>query len=291
MARILRADQIPESAAPAEVFAAGVILEEFDEIGASDNGALNGANSTSARTPEEALSQDIVKAAELQAEEILARARREADRCVEAAKAEAQEKSERVREQMQEKVEQAFQNARSEGYQKGFSQGEQTAIQETKAEFDQLLQTLQRAVSDTEPFKEKLIAQSEAEILELVLVISTKIVGFELSIRPQLILDVVKHGIELLKNKQEMLIRVSPGDIKTVRKYRPELLEQIEGINQIYITGDENLIAGECLIETKSNLVDSTWRRKISAAAEMVWNLYNNTADKANAHTTGEMVN
>ena len=59
-----------------------------------------------------------------------------------------------------------------------------------------------------------------------------------------------------------------------MREYRPQLLEQVEGIGTLNFVPDETLIIGECRLENRSNLIDSTWREKLSNAAETVWTLY-----------------
>ena len=314
MARVIHIDQIPKSAIQAEVASLDIMLEDFDIPHTNGNGFArtvgvpgtngNGFAGTAdipLEPPEKTLAENIVKAAELQAQEIITRAKNQADGALEKAEAtlgsaqadadrivaDAQVEATQLQEQANFEIDQAFQRAQSEGYEGGFTEGQKLAIKERNAEIDQLTQTLQDAINEVATFEEKLAPQYEAEILELVLVLATKIVGFELSIQPNLIFEVVKSGIELLKDKRELTIHLSPGDLELVRKYRPELLEQIEGIGQIYLTADENLIVGECLIENKSNFVDSTWRRKISHAAETVWALHNQQTASAEGEIIG----
>jgi flagellar assembly protein FliH len=286
MGRVLRADQIPESVARAEGLGVGVAFEDFD-AGAGGDNLFSESEFSPEASSRRALSENIIRAAELQAKEIIQRAKRRSDKKLEEADAElarARAEAKRMLEEAETESAGIYDRARQEGYEKGAAQGQKAAFEERTAELDQLVGALQKLIDEIPPFREKLIVQSEAEVLELVLVIATKIVGFELSIRPDLILEVVKSGIELLKNKREISIRLSPADIALVKELRAELLEEF---HQIHLTVDESLIAGECLIENKTNLVDSTWRRKISNAAEMVWELYN----KRTAASQNEMTN
>ena len=71
MARVLRADQVPKSATPFEpVGSNDVVLEDFDTSGAG-NGFSRTSGASARSSPGGSLADNIIKAAELQAEEIL----------------------------------------------------------------------------------------------------------------------------------------------------------------------------------------------------------------------------
>ena len=283
MGRILRADEIPSSALRV---GSRITFEDFDD-GGNRGDAGNVGRRTAAEQSQSALAENIIKAAEFQAEELINRAKRQAEKQLEIAHAElnrAKAEAERILVDAKTESAQLRERVLQEAHQQGYEKGQTLAITERNAEIDQILATLQRGLDGIPKFRQKLIAQSEAEVLELILVIATKVVGFELSIRPELILEVVQAGINLLKDKHEITLRLSPTDFERVKVYRPQLLAQIDGARNIYLQADENLITGECLIENKSNLIDSTWRRKISNAAEMVWELYNQRTTASQEH-------
>jgi len=285
MARVLHADQFSKSIASTKVNNASFMLEDFDLSDEAEPGLSADEAVPSQSSQEEVLADNIIKAAEFQAEELLTRTKNQADKLLEKAKIEldkakaeaekiiqdAQTGAIQIGKQAEQEAEQRIQKAVDTGFQQGLTQGQETASDE----LNKLFQVLQNLTKELDLFKEKILSESEAEILELVLVLSTKIVGFELSVKPDLILKVIQSGIKLLKDKRELTIRLNSDDLELVKKYRSALLRCIEETEKIYLTADEDLMPGECLIENKSNLVDSRWRRKISNAAETVWELYN----------------
>jgi len=288
MARVIRADQVPSKSftkiESTETFETDFALEQpFVEPAStlSTNSESNPADDTSD------LSSNILAEAQLRAEAIITNAEQKASKLqsqaaslLESANSEAeqiirqaQSNSTQLLADAQMEVEQQFQGAQQSGYQEGLNAGQETSIQNT----DQLSDILQQVAKSLEDFKTQLVTQYEAEILEFVMVISTKIVGFELTINPNVIVEVVKEGLTHLKDKTEIFIHLNPDDLVLMKQYRPQLLEQIEGVGQLHLVADENLILGECRIENKSNLIDSTWREKLSNAAEVIWKLYHTT--------------
>jgi len=288
MARVIRADQVPSKSftkiESTETFETDFASEQpFVESTRtlSTNSESNPADDTSG------LSSNILAEAQLRAEAIITNAEQKASKLqsqaaslLESANSEAeqiirqaQSDSTQLLADAQMEVEQQFQGAQQSGYQEGLKTGQETSIQNTA----QLSDILQQIAESLEDFKTQLVTQYEAEILEFVMVISTKIVGFELTINPNVIVEVVKEGLTHLKDKTEIFIHLNPDDLVLMKQYRPQLLEQIEGVGQLHLVADENLILGECRIENKSNLIDSTWREKLSNAAEVIWNLYHTT--------------
>jgi len=286
MARVIRADQVPSKSftkiESTETFETDFALEQpFVESTPTSDSGSNPADDSSN------LSSNILEEAQLRAEAIISNAEQKASKLqsqaaslLDSAHSEAEQiiqqaesDSTQLLSDTQIEVEQQFQAAQQSGYQEGLQTGQDAAIQNT----DQLSYTLQQIAESLESFKTQLVTQYEAEILEFVMVISTKIVGFELTINPNVIVEVVKEGLTHLKDKTEIFIHLNPDDLGLMKQYRPQLLEQIEGVGKLHFVADENLILGECRIENKSNLIDSTWREKLSNAAEAIWKLYHTT--------------
>ena len=287
MARVIRADQVSSKSftkiEATDTFDTDFALEEPfvepvpSQTIQSESNLTDDTGSLSSNILEEAQlrANSIIDNAEQranklqrQAESMLESATSQAEQIIQQAKSD----SSQILTETQTKVEQQFKMAQESGHEQGLQIGQETVIENT----DQLSHTLQKVAESLEHFKTQLVTQYEAEILEFVMVISTKIVGFELTINPKVIVEVVKEGLSYLKDKTEIFLYLNPEDLVLMRQYRPKLLEQIEGIGQLHFLSDENLILGECRIENKSNLIDSTWREKLSNAAEAIWKLYHN---------------
>ena len=278
MARVLRADQVTSGS--------------FEKIEAVDTDFALEQAIPSARdhlgnnrpNDETGLSQNIVKEAQLRADALIDNAEQRATKLqnqaeleLEAAKTQAETMLQQAEAdanqlltQAQAEIEQQLQTAQQSGFEQGLQAGQQAVVQQT----EQLTDTLQQAIVELSAFKTQLVTQYEAEILEFVMVVATKIVGFELTVNPKIIVEVVRDGLTHLKDKSEISLYLNPDDLALMREYRPQLLEQVEGIGTLNFVPDETLIIGECRLENRSNLIDSTWREKLSNAAETVWTLY-----------------
>ena len=130
-------------------------------------------------------------------------------------------------------------------------------------------------INEITEFRSGLTEKFEEELLEFVIVTSTKIVGLELSVSPDIIVDIVKNGLKMMEDKSQILIFLNSEDLDRVKTFRSDLLAQYEETQQIQLSVDDNLGLGELRIDNGSNLVDITWQTKVSNAVENIWQIYN----------------
>ena len=63
--------------------------------------------------------------------------------------------------------------------------------------------------------------------------------------------------------KEKVVVRVHPNDLKTVREHRSEWLSMLEGTRSLEIVEDERISAGGCLVETEAGNVEAQIERQI----------------------------
>ena len=134
---------------------------------------------------------------------------------------------------------------------------------------------MQNLINEITEFRSRLTEQFEEELLEFVIVTSTKIVGLELSVKPDIIVDIVKSGLKMMEEKSQVLIYLNSEDLDRVKTFRSDLLEQYEETQHIQLSADDKLGLGELRLDNGSNLIDITWQTKVSNAVENIWQVYN----------------
>ena len=171
----------------------------------------------------------------------------------------------------QTQIEHNLQTAIEEGRAQGLEESRDSIVEQTSF----LSQTLQNLINEITEFRSSLTEQFEEELLEFVIVTSTKIVGLELSVKPDIIVDIVKSGLKMMEEKSQVLIYLNSEDLDRVKNFRADLREQYEEMQQIQLSADDKLGLGELRLDNGSNLIDITWQTKVSNAVENIWQVYN----------------
>ena len=146
--------------------------------------------------------------------------------------------------------------AKDEAYEKGRLDAEQDfklEIEKIKSEYASLMALFQNAVNQLIDKREKIWQESEPEIIKLILTISSKMVGEEISNHGKDVIKyVVKEALSHVSGKKIVAVRLSPDDAKKIN-----LLEEMKWADtNIKILEDGAITSGGCVIETDFGSVD-----------------------------------
>jgi len=101
-------------------------------------------------------------------------------------------------------------------------------------------------------------------ILPLAMKAAKRIVGRELELKPDSIVDIVLQGIKPVKEAQRIKIFVAKDDLKHLEEKKPEIKQQLEHAEMFAIEEREDLAQGDCIIETEGGIINATlenqWR-------------------------------
>jgi flagellar assembly protein FliH len=111
-----------------------------------------------------------------------------------------------------------------EAYEKGFEAGEKAgfAMGENKALV--LIEKLESVIRDLTEFRERLIKETEPELLELAVDIAKKIVLKELTINPDEIVNITKEAMMKLERTGQITIKINPSLYDLFMKHKPDLI-------------------------------------------------------------------
>ncbi|MBN1960807.1 MAG: flagellar assembly protein FliH [Deltaproteobacteria bacterium] len=166
-------------------------------------------------------------------------ARSEGQLIRERAEAEATE----IREQAQQDAHELKEQARNEGYKEGCDKG--------AAELSQIVAESSRRLQQIEE-------QAIAQLRDLALTIARKIIGCELELRPEVVVDIIKQALsDKARQRRELVLRVNPDDLAVVREHRAELLEVLSRAKEIAIREDPNVARYGVVIETDAGIIDA----------------------------------
>ena len=146
-------------------------------------------------------------------------------------------------------------------YQRGMSEGQRRSEDFLRSELAEKLQAEQQRVerlmsSATEQLS-VLYRSSEDAIVKFAFGIAERVIRREVSLDRTMVLEQIKEGVRRVLGVETVKIRVHPGDLPLVREHKGVIQASGDSIREIIVEGDENLEAGDCIIESEMGNIDA----------------------------------
>jgi flagellar assembly protein FliH len=172
----------------------------------------------------------------------------------------------------------AGKRALSENYEKGkaegFAAGEKSGYDKAKAVFDAEIaknkETLAKYIKQMEDTKKTMINDLEHILLRFCVELTKKIVSCELTTNKEIITATIKRALAMIADRENIVIRVSPGDMETASGDKDFLSSVTERLENVRIEEDARIGKGGCIIESNSGLVDARLGVQIEEVDELV---------------------
>ena len=203
--------------------------EECETISNDDNNVVD----------EEEYANSIVEDAKQMYLKIIEEANAEARRTMEAAEEEARS---------------LLSSSREEGYKEGYESG----YLEGKNEAQSIIDEASEIKTFLDMRRESLYREAEEQIVDLVLSISKKVIGQELSQNRETLLSLVNQALQKCAFKNKLVLKISPLDYDFIKENKYRICKMVEGISDIDIVSDLSLPQGSCIIETPSGEINSS---------------------------------
>jgi flagellar assembly protein FliH len=197
---------------------------------------------------------DVRKAkeeAEVEAEQILDNARAEVDRIMEEAKRQAEEI-----------LAEAKRNAYGEGREEGFKEGQE--------EVTRLVERLHAMLNAASDKRQELLNNTEKQIVDLVLLISRKVVKVISESEKKVVNENVKQALEKVKGETEITIKVNTQDLNLTTRNKKQFIGAVESLEQVTIEEDNRVEPGGCVIETSFGDIDAHIQTQLDIIEERI---------------------
>ena len=167
---------------------------------------------------------------------------------------EARSQADDIREKAQSEAEALITNAREEAEalrtqarEEGYAQGRDEGAKE-----------LSEMVAKSSLRLGQIETQLVAQVKDLALGIARKILGRELSTRPEAVVELVKEALaEKARQRREISLRVNPEDMAIIREHRSALIEVLSRAKEISIREDPDVARFGVVIETDAGTIDA----------------------------------
>jgi flagellar assembly protein FliH len=179
-------------------------------------------------------------------------------------KREAEDDSERIVAEAREKAKQieenalaAFEDERKEAEERGRLAGREAGFTEGKEEVSRLVGRTQTVLERAQDKRAEILAETEQQIIDLVLLISRKVIKVISENQRGVIISNVVQALRKVKDRGNIIIKVNIMDLKLTTEHTKDFIEKVEGVKSLQIVEDSTVDPGGCIIETDFGEIDA----------------------------------
>ena len=152
-----------------------------------------------------------------------------------------------------------LQRYQEESYQRGLQDGKNLAERGLLNVF----KGMRTAAEDLQMLREKVLRDSEDDLLALAFSIARKVITREVSQDRQIVLRLIKRAVEGLNEQDELIIRLHPDDHALLTSNTSMTLQKELSIVRFQLKPDPTVEIGSCQIETERGTVDAGFEAQL----------------------------
>jgi len=181
----------------------------------------------------------------------------EAKKIAEETKTQAIIKAEEILAEAQAQKETVINEFKEVGQKQGYEVGYNDGLNKLQADYANQIKNIELLAKASFDVKNEIIYSSEAEILELALLIAQKIVSVKFENDVDCFRNMTQTAISLLKEKENIKMVVNPKLVEYANEIAPELAQQIENLEQIKIVQDKTVSPDGVVVESVESRIDA----------------------------------
>jgi flagellar assembly protein FliH len=151
----------------------------------------------------------------------------------------------------------AFENERKEAEEQGRQAGRGAGFVEGRDEVARLVQRTQVILERAQDKRAEILAETEQQIIDLVLLISRKVIKVISENQRNVVISNVVQALRKVKGRGNILIKLNMVDIKLTTEHKEELNDMAERAASVQIVEDTKVDPGGCVIETDFGEIDA----------------------------------
>jgi flagellar assembly protein FliH len=141
-----------------------------------------------------------------------------------------------------------------EAFEKGLVEGKNLA---ERGLFN-VFKALRTASETIHTLREKVLRESEDELLKLIMMVARKVILREVSQNRDILSAVVQNAISGLSERDEITIRLNPDDYALVTSGREDILSKELASERLHLKPDTTVLSGCCLIDTEMGTINAS---------------------------------
>lgn len=139
----------------------------------------------------------------------------------------------------------------------GITIGKEDGYKTGQEEVQRLVERVHKILNAAIDKRREIILEAENQMVELVLLISKKVVKVISEDQKNVVLSNVIQALRKMKSRGEVEIKVNLQDVALTTEHIKEFMEMIESVSAITVLEDSTIEKGGCIIETNLGRIDA----------------------------------
>jgi flagellar biosynthesis/type III secretory pathway protein FliH len=147
---------------------------------------------------------------------------------------------------------------RARAVEEGRAEGLELGRAEADAETAGLVQTCEKIGIHVMEERERVLADSEADIVELAIAIARRIVNASLEVDETLVIEACRGAMRKAFQRGSMQVLAHPADLALLREAGPQLAAELGGVDHLDFIEERRLDRGSVVVRTPAGEIDGT---------------------------------
>lgn len=144
-----------------------------------------------------------------------------------------------------------------DAYKDGFDKGSEEGYNEGRQEAQRLIDRLHTILEKTVDKRQEILDETEQQIVELVLLISRKVVKTISENQRSVVMQNILQALRKVKGRGDVTIRVNLADLDLTTEHTKDFMQAVESVRNITVAEDSSVERGGCIIETDFGAIDA----------------------------------
>ena len=154
-------------------------------------------------------------------------------------------------------AEQRREKTLGDAYKEGYDKGNEDGYKEGRQEANRLIDRLHVIIEKTLDRRQAILDETEQQIVELVLLISRKVVKVISENQRSVVMQNVLQALRRVKGRGDVTIRVNLADVELTAEHTKDFMQAVESVKNITVAEDSSVERGGCIIETDFGAIDA----------------------------------
>jgi flagellar assembly protein FliH len=141
--------------------------------------------------------------------------------------------------------------------QEAFTKGSEEERRQADEDLAGICSALTGAISIVSRLRERIIKESEEELLKLAFMVAKKIIRQEIKHDRQILTHLVSEALRVFPEQQDIVVCLHPEDYKVISSNKELFLAGIGDERQITLKSDEATTLGGCVVESSTGVIDA----------------------------------
>lgn len=149
-----------------------------------------------------------------------------------------------------------------EGYEKGFTAGEEAGRALGLSKLDPTEKILLKLIEELNHLRATILEETEEDVLTIALAIAHRITGQQVRENPELILNNIQKAIKKIGKTEKLIIRLHPEDLELLSQDADAMIHAQNKNIALQFETDTRLAPGDYIVEGEERMIDGRQQKQ-----------------------------